>query len=35
MIIIGERELGDSVWVRAAQLDKENMMERLRRYGYM
>ena len=26
MIIIGERELGDSVWVRATQLDKENIM---------
>ena len=26
MVIIGERELGESVWVRAAQLDKENIM---------
>jgi len=26
MVIIGERELGESVWVRAAQLDKDNIM---------
>ena len=26
MMIIGERELGESVWVRAAQLDKDNIM---------
>lgn len=27
MVIIGEREVGDSLWVRLAQLDKENIME--------
>lgn len=26
MVIIGERELGESVWVKAAQLDKDNIM---------
>ncbi|BDB99828.1 glycosyltransferase family 2 protein [Saccharolobus caldissimus] len=26
MVIIGERELGDSFWVKAAQLDKDNIM---------
>lgn len=26
MVIIGERELGNSFWVRAAQLDKDNIM---------
>ncbi|ACP37757.1 glycosyl transferase family 2 [Sulfolobus islandicus M.14.25] len=26
MVIIGEKELGDSVWIKAAQLDKENIM---------
>lgn len=26
MVIIGEREIGNSIWVRAAQLDKENIL---------
>jgi len=26
MVIIGEREIGDSFWVKAAQLDKDNIM---------
>ncbi len=26
MVIIGEKELGDSVWIKAAQLDKQNIM---------
>ncbi len=26
MVIIGEKELGDSIWIKAAQLDKENIM---------